>query len=509
LDCDWAAFSIYTFDWLKLIGPLSLIQLSSHKPACRDNIGEFANWIYIGTGTGYIRVPPYYKQSIINAIKQYGIQVSQSNNNFTLIKGNQHIIGYELGQIFQDLGIDSLRIVMYGMKSQYNWKLIDDIIKNHPKAAFNYWDIGRNYHHNNIILAKSNPSKTYPMLNIIGQRYGWVSKTIHKMNYKIYPRLTHILKSEKQMQSWNLPKIGATLSKKYGQFNSLYDTLIFKSQDPIEWGYGGLRIEVRINAPTLTQAKDSAITWDYFSWDNLNTISFYKVSKLDYLNNISSILNSAANEDLWTIDNNQNIISKEKTLILIDIFNAFGWCPTDNTYISKISFENQWWGLGNERVIYNLDQPNIFTKEELCERFELAKANGVLTFCWRNYCVSDCFIKFSRPNKFRVKCTGNKEDPHYCEHENIDRWINDNYNEHPVIQENNNNEDQYKIAIELVKWESGTKSKTGEVYYTWRNKVTKNKGTMKPTIEEAAKILVKNPNWRSIPIYKKQFNNLN
>jgi hypothetical protein len=74
---------------------------------------------------------------------------------------------------------------MYGMKSQYNWGPIDDVIKNHPDAAFNYWDIGRNYHHENIILAQSNISSTYPMLNFIGLKHGWVSKTIKNASYKV------------------------------------------------------------------------------------------------------------------------------------------------------------------------------------------------------------------------------------------------------------------------------------------------------------------------------------
>jgi hypothetical protein len=103
LDCDWAAFSIYTKDWLNLIGPLSLIQLLSHKPACRDNVGKFANWLYIGTGTGYIRVSPEFKTPIINAIKDYGIQLSESKSCLALISGNQHIMGYDLGRILQGI----------------------------------------------------------------------------------------------------------------------------------------------------------------------------------------------------------------------------------------------------------------------------------------------------------------------------------------------------------------------------------------------------------------------
>jgi hypothetical protein len=99
LDCDWAAFTIYTKDWLKLTGPLSTIQLLSHKPACRDNIGEFSKWVYIGTGTGYIRIPPKYKQPLIAAIKDISIQLSESINHLTLIKGNQHIMALELGAI--------------------------------------------------------------------------------------------------------------------------------------------------------------------------------------------------------------------------------------------------------------------------------------------------------------------------------------------------------------------------------------------------------------------------
>jgi hypothetical protein len=99
LDCDWAAFTIYTKDWFKLTGPLSTIQLLSHKPACRDNIGEFSKWVYIGTGTGYIKIPPKYKQPLITAIKDYGIQLSENINHLTLIKGNQHIMALELGAI--------------------------------------------------------------------------------------------------------------------------------------------------------------------------------------------------------------------------------------------------------------------------------------------------------------------------------------------------------------------------------------------------------------------------
>jgi hypothetical protein len=102
-DCDWAAFTIYTTDWLKLITPLTLIQLIGHKPACLNNVGDFTNWVYVGTGTGYIRVPPNFKLPIINAIKQYGIQVSESNYYLTLISGNQNIVGYELGKIFKGI----------------------------------------------------------------------------------------------------------------------------------------------------------------------------------------------------------------------------------------------------------------------------------------------------------------------------------------------------------------------------------------------------------------------
>jgi hypothetical protein len=79
------------------------------------------------------------------------------------------------------------------------------------------------------------------------------------------------------MQSWSIPKIRTTLSKKHGQLNSLFDTLVHKSYDPIKWGYGGLRIEVRINAPTLAEAKFITNKYKYFDWDNLNNIQFLKV----------------------------------------------------------------------------------------------------------------------------------------------------------------------------------------------------------------------------------------
>jgi hypothetical protein len=92
------------------------------------------------------------------------------------------------------------------------------------------------------------------------------------------------------MQSWNLPKIRTTLSKKHGQLNSLYNTLLIKSNEPIEWGYSGLRIEVRVNAPTLSQAKECTNTWEYFSWDNLQSIKFLKVL-LYYLYNLFTNLN--------------------------------------------------------------------------------------------------------------------------------------------------------------------------------------------------------------------------
>lgn len=74
---------------------------------------------------------------------------------------------------------------MYGMKSLYHWKPIDDVIKYHPLSMYNYWDIGKNYHHQHIILAKTNISNTFPILNFIGQNHGWVSKTIDTNSYKV------------------------------------------------------------------------------------------------------------------------------------------------------------------------------------------------------------------------------------------------------------------------------------------------------------------------------------
>jgi hypothetical protein len=79
------------------------------------------------------------------------------------------------------------------------------------------------------------------------------------------------------MQSWSLPKIGATLSKKHGQLNRLFDELKNKAYEPINWGYGGLRIEARINSPTLAYAKYKVLKLKLFSWDNLKSINLYKV----------------------------------------------------------------------------------------------------------------------------------------------------------------------------------------------------------------------------------------
>jgi hypothetical protein len=82
------------------------------------------------------------------------------------------------------------------------------------------------------------------------------------------------------MQSWTLPKIGLTLSRKHGQLNKLFDELKLKTNDPINWGYGGLRIEARINSTTLAYAKFKVIKSKLLSWDILKSISFYKVYKL-------------------------------------------------------------------------------------------------------------------------------------------------------------------------------------------------------------------------------------
>jgi hypothetical protein len=84
------------------------------------------------------------------------------------------------------------------------------------------------------------------------------------------------------MQSWKLPKTGATLSKKHGQLNRLFDELKGKIYDPIKWGYGGLRIEVRVNTPTLAYAKFKVLKLKLLSWENLNSINFYKVILLNY-----------------------------------------------------------------------------------------------------------------------------------------------------------------------------------------------------------------------------------
>jgi hypothetical protein len=129
---------------------------------------------------------------------------------------------------------------------------------------------------------------------------------------------------------------------------------------------------------------------------------------------------------LWYIDNNEKKVDSEKLDMLVDIYNAFGWCPVDKSFKPTKILSEKWWGDEAEYNTYRRDNRPRLTKEELHEKFNIAKNKGIFTFCWDRKCIPSSFSANSRKAGFRVKCSNNIKD-HWSEHHNINQWIDDNY----------------------------------------------------------------------------------
>ncbi|SPO37384.1 uncharacterized protein PSFLO_02857 [Pseudozyma flocculosa] len=118
----------------------------------------------------------------------------------------------ELMVALQGTGCSEVRVQAYGMKQELDDTSMVLGDPEHPLAATNFWDLGRNFQQPHITLVKpkflkrSGATEVYPMLLLLGKGHGTVKLTLNfrgvPFKIKIYPLLVHSLKacSGKQVQ---------------------------------------------------------------------------------------------------------------------------------------------------------------------------------------------------------------------------------------------------------------------------------------------------------------------
>lgn len=343
-DLDGYNMTLFPEDLLEPFGPETLVQLCSFKPTIWD-LKEFEDWVYIGSAVQYFKVEPFFRLPLLHYLTSH-VTLEEGHHPQVLIAGKQSIHLSRLVLALESIGCNAVRVQAYGMKS--NLAIVEaNLMGNaeHPLAHLNTWDLGIKRSTGSSIplfrpMGRGAPgTRLFPMLGEVGRGYGSVEI---KLDYeeqphrvKIYPTLVHRLKAQAGKQYRFGPK--SNFSAK-GTLTSLVNrhTKLFRALEQDRSCFGGYRIEVTVQNPTLTAAVSlirktpllNLAEWQKPLSEELDgfVIQEHLVSSQVYLQQFQQLLRKAKGLQLFEHRNNA-APSRLGKQVLVDLANALGWNP--------------------------------------------------------------------------------------------------------------------------------------------------------------------------------------
>src|SRR3982751_8832 len=190
----------------------------------------------------------------------------------------------------EDPEVEAVRIVQYGMKAP--WRMMaekDRHFQGYELAGTNEFDIGVMIEDPDLIpVFQGRPStrdRTYPMFGWLGSGFGSVNFHWQGHRVKCYPRLVHALKAYASNISMTDPRSVRSLRSRREPLCGLKQWLQQNRKM-----LGGLRIEARINAPSVTAAVNMADDDELCQLERVQQIlgpeSFRTVTIRQYLENL-------------------------------------------------------------------------------------------------------------------------------------------------------------------------------------------------------------------------------
>jgi hypothetical protein len=426
---------------------LASVQLSSNiplrKPTMVPGGPRFKEWMLLASAVHQLWIHPRYKPNFFRALKAYSVS-EPGGVTHRASEGNSVMMTKVLIQCLNAACCQTIRVKQYGQKAPYTDGFVTPLDEpadvTHKWAKWNEWDIGKSFRSKYIWLWKSSSgmrggTKHYRVIVPGGDDYGTVRQKVkwngRKWSVKIYPTLTHAIKSIDSHLQGRVPK---TLKGVNGQV-AASQRMLQALGNKDEYGLGGFRIEVSVKAPTAKAAMDmveSTSLLDPRYWLDLlpDVVCDYPmevrlVTKKGFLANATWVYTQAMRNKIFE-GVHTGAPTRLQIRVLTDVFNSLGWNPglRPSTHSRD---RNAWWNTARHArpTVYSKLWARCGNPEGVKDLFYLAKQKapgGAIPCQMHPNDISHRYNSCGGKAGFRVRCCV-KACKHALAPQALVRWI--------------------------------------------------------------------------------------
>ncbi|OAV87379.1 hypothetical protein PTTG_29453, partial [Puccinia triticina 1-1 BBBD Race 1] len=404
-DLDSWVISVPPTFLTKIVGSMTLVTLAHHNLGISDD-EIFEDYTYVGVGGCAIRMPPEFKQRVLDLLfDDYHIIAHKSHNPTVLNNGSPSCTAGMLEEMLTTAQVPELRLASYGMKCPFGlvlYNLGGGVPRSlAPHQEKNHFDIGYTYYpylgtdrfRNEILLTRRPPdlpqfgSTCYPLLLELGEGYGTVNlipdhEAITRI--KVYSTLAHALKATSQKDMKYVPTTAVTWNTRVDLCEGKVE--ILEKNDPAH--LCGLRFEATVYARSANEALEIVGRAGYLhprAYDqtpdnpNLRLALEWKAIPVseyfDYAHKMIAMVRRVQLEVPQKHDNRKGI-QEHHQQVIVNLANAIGWNigkfqrPTS---LDREKVPDPWWDRygSNWQPPTNEDDPMNYFKRRPIDLWEL------------------------------------------------------------------------------------------------------------------------------------------
>lgn len=404
----------------------TFVHLRVHYPGRIKDNKFFAEWLILADVGFRILVEWCFKKPFFASLKKYRT-IQEARKKYSATYGIALVPISLFLHCLMEAGCKELRLQAYGQKLPLMnpFILSEPAQPNHPLAEMNEWDIGITTNASHIFLfgpIGTRPSGmcVYPMVIPRSSDFGSVKIVLsyegEDYKVKVYPRLTHVLKSFNGKLHAADAKCTQTLKARKSVIERMIEHLSSLNANEL----GGFRLEVSVRAKTLAEAKHKALSLPFLKLDNwLNPtdqrmvrfkLQAMAITKKELVNNVTQMLAIANARDIWAGPNTGKV-SNFRRQVVTDLFASLGWNSGRRTP-TRSGNVKAWWrevedggkktaqevilGQLNSKFKHNGEMKMLFKK------IQEHMANGKVPCKKDNRGV---YQTFSDASRFRLRCS--------------------------------------------------------------------------------------------------------
>lgn len=297
----------------------TFVHLRVYYPGRIKDNKFFAEWLTLADVGFRILVEWCFKKPFFASLKKYRT-IQEAKKKYSVTYGITLVPISLFLHCLMEAGCKELRLQAYGQKLPLMKPFIlsEPAQPDHPLADMNEWDIGITTHASHIFLfgpigTRPSGMHVYPMIIARSADFGSVKIVLsyegEDYKVKIYPRLTHVLKSFNGKLHAADANCVQTLKARRSVIEGMIERLSALKANEL----GGFRLEVSVVAKTLAEAKHKALSLPFLKLDNwLNPtdqrmvrfkLQAMAITKEELVNNVRQMLAIANARDIWAGSN--------------------------------------------------------------------------------------------------------------------------------------------------------------------------------------------------------------